>query len=62
MLANQFVLWHTVRYIQHGQVTPQNLHIDTLDYREHNELYFKLKGEEIETLDVDFGLYPDILK
>ena len=39
-----------------------NLNIDTLDYRHHKELYFKLKGEERETLDIDFGIYPDILK
>ena len=51
-----------VRYIQHDQATPQNLHIDMLDCRDHNELYFKLKGQERETLDVDLGLHPDILK
>ena len=34
-----------VRYVQHDQVTPQNLNIDTLDYRDHKELYLKL-GEE----------------
>ena len=38
------------------------MNIDTLDYRDHKELYLKLKGEERETLDVDFGIYPDILK
>ena len=27
-----------VRYIQHEQMTPQNLNIDTLDYRHHREL------------------------
>ena len=43
-------------------MTPQNLNIDTLDYRHHKELYLKLKGEERETVDVDFGIYPDILK
>ena len=51
-----------VRYIQHEQKTPHKLNIDTLDYRHHKELYFKLKGEERETLDIDFGIYPDILK
>ena len=25
-------------------------------------MYFKLKEEERETLDIDFGMYPDILK
>ena len=51
-----------VRYIQHDQMTSQNLKIDTLDYRYHQELYLKLKEEEIETLDIDFGLYPDVTK
>ena len=39
-----------------------NLDIDTLDYREHKDLYFQLKDEKRETLDIDFGLYPDITK
>ena len=39
-----------------------HINIDTLDYRQYKNLYFKLKGEERETLDVDFGIYPDILK
>ena len=51
-----------VRYIQHDQMTSQNLNIDTLDYRDHKDLYLKLKKEERETLEVDFGLYPDITK
>ena len=51
-----------VRYIQYDQMTSQNLNIDTLDYRDHKKLYLKLKEEERETLDVDFGLYPDITK
>ena len=51
-----------IRYIQHKQKTQSKLHIDTLDYRHHREIYFKLKGEERETLDIDFGMYPDIIK
>ena len=35
-----------VRYIQHDQMTSQNLNIDTLDYRDHKDLYLKLKEEE----------------
>ena len=61
-MRNWSIFSDNVRYIQHDQATPQNLHIDTLDYRDHNELYLKLKGEERETLDIDFGLYPDVLK
>ena len=51
-----------IRYIQHDLVTSQNLNIDTLDYRDHKDLYLKLKEEEQETLDIDFGLYPDVTK
>ena len=51
-----------VRYVQHDQVIPQNLNIDTLDYRDHRELYFKLREKKGETLDIDFGLYPDVIK
>ena len=35
-----------VRYIQHDQMTSQNLDIATLDYRDHKDLYLKLKEEE----------------
>ena len=35
-----------VRYIQRDQMTSQNLNIDTLDYRDHEDLYFQLKDEE----------------
>ena len=61
-MRNWSIFSDNVRYIQHEQKNPHKLNIDTLDYRQHKELYFKLKGEEIETLDVDFGIYPDILK
>ena len=33
-----------------------------MDYRKHKDLYYQLKGEDRETLDVDFGLYPDVTK
>ena len=61
-MRNWSIFSDNVRYIQHKQTTPQNLNIDTLDYRYHKELYLNLKGEERETLDIDFGIYPDILK
>ena len=54
-------IFSDVRYIQHEQMTPQNLNIDTLDYRHHKELYLKLKEDKGEMLDVDFGIYPDVL-
>ena len=61
-MRNWSIFSDDVRYIQHKQKTPQNLDIDTVDYGHHKELYFKLKGEGRETMDVDFGMYPDILK
>ena len=53
-MRNWFIFSDNVRYIQHDQMTPRELNIDTLDYRHHKELYFELKVEERETLDVDF--------
>ena len=61
-IRNWSIFSDNVRYVQHDQVMPQNLNVDTLDYRDHKELYLKLKEEERELIDVDFGLYPDILK
>ena len=61
-MRNWSIFNDNVRYIQHDQATPQKLNIGTLDYRDHKELYLKLKEEERETLDIDFGLYPDVTK
>ena len=61
-MRNWSIFNDNIRYIQHEQKTPHKLNIDTLDYRQHKELYFKLKGEERETLDIDFGIYSDLLK
>ena len=61
-MRNWSIFSDNVRYVQHEQLIPHNLNIDSLDYRHHKELYLKLKEEERETLDVDFGIYPDILK
>ena len=61
-MRNWPIFSDNVRYIQHDQVTSQNSNIDTLDYRDHKNLYLKLKEEERETLDIDFGLYPDVTK
>ena len=61
-MRNWSIFSDNVRYVQHDQVTTQNLNIDTLDYRDHKELYLKLKEKKGETLDIDFGLYPDVTK
>ena len=61
-MINWSIFSDIVRYIQHEQKTPPGLDVDTLGYRCHKGLYFKLKEEERETKDIDFGMYPDILK
>ena len=61
-MKNWSIFSDNIRYIQHDNITAQNLDLDTLDYRNHQDLYFQLKDEEIETLDIDFGLYADVTK
>ena len=51
-----------IRYVQHDKKTPHILDLNALDYQLHRELYCKLKGEESETLDIDFGINPETLK
>ena len=43
-------------------MTTVHLNFDTLDYRNHKDLYLQLKEEQREALDIDFGSYPDITK
>ena len=45
-MRNWCIFSDNIRYIQHDQVTSQNLNIDALDYREHKELYLKLKEKK----------------
>ena len=61
-MKNWSIFSDNIRYVQHDQITTQNLNFDTLDYRNHKDLYLQLKEEKRETLDVDFGLYPDVTK
>ena len=48
-MRNWSIFSDNVRYIQHDQATSQNLNIDTLDYRDHKELYLKLREKKGET-------------
>ena len=61
-MRNWSIFGDNVRCIQQEQMTLQTFNIDSLDYIHHKELYLKLKGEERETLEIDFGICPDILK
>ena len=61
-MKNWSIFSDNIRYVQHDQMTTQNLNFDTLDYRNYKDLYLQLKEEKREALDVDFGLYPDVTK
>ena len=61
-MKNWSIFSDNVRYVQHDQMTIQNLNFDTLDYRDHKDLYLQLKEEKREALDIDFGLYLDVTK
>ena len=61
-MKNWSIFSDNVRYVQHNQRTTQNLNFDTLDYRNHRDLYLQLKEEPLPILDMDFGLYPDMTK
>ena len=54
-MKNRSIFSDNVRYVQHDQRTTQNLNFDTLDYRNHKNLYLQLKEEPLPVLDVDFG-------
>ena len=61
-MKNWSIFSDNIRYVQHDQRTTQNLNFDTLDYRNHKDLYLQLKEEPLPVSDVDFGLYPDMTK
>ena len=45
-MKNWSIFSDNVRYVQHDQMTTQNLNFDTLDYRNHKDLYLQLKEEK----------------
>ena len=61
-MKNWSIFSDNIRYVQHDKMTTQNLDFDTLDYRNHKDLYLQLKEDPLSALDVDFGLYPDVTK
>ena len=46
-MKNLSIFSDNVRYVQHDKITTQNLDIDTLDYREHKDVYFQMKKEKL---------------
>ena len=61
-MKNWSIFSDNIRYVQHDKMITQNLNFDTLDYRNHKDLYLQLKEEPLLSLDIDFGLYPDVTK
>ena len=61
-MKNWSILSDNVRYVQHDGRTPHRLYLKTLDYKQHKELYCKLKDERNESLDIEFGINPETLK
>ena len=57
-MKNWSIFSDNVRYVQHDQRTTQNLNFDTLDYRNHKDLYLQLTEEPLPISDVDFGFIP----
>ena len=44
-----------LKYLEHNEKSAYSLDIETLDYRQHRQLYHKLKAEERQMIDMDFG-------
>ena len=61
-MRNWSIFSDNIRYVQHDKMTTQNLDFDTLDYRNHKDLYLQLEEDPLSALDGDFGLYPDVTK
>ena len=61
-MENWSIFSDNVRYVQHDERTPHRLDLNPLDYQLHKELYCKLKGEDSETLDINFGINPKLCK
>ena len=63
-MENRSILNDNVKYIQHdeGSKTTHDIEVKTLDYWKHKKLYHSLMGEESQTLDVDFGSNPGIMR
>ena len=63
-MENWSVLSDNIRYVnlEQGPKTTCRLDVKTLDYQQHKRLYLNLKGEESQTLYVDFGSNPETMK
>ena len=51
-----------IRCVHHDKKTPHRLDLKTLDYRHPKELYFRMKKEGNESLDIDLGIDSEAVK
>ena len=63
-MENWSILSDNITYVQHDErsKTTHNLDMKTVDYWQHKRLYLNMKGEENQTLDVDFGNNPETMR
>ena len=61
-VENWSIFTDQIKYVHHDERAPHRLDFLLLDYQLHKELYCKLKGEEGNSIDIDFGINPDNLK
>ena len=60
-VENWSIFTDKIKCIHQDERTPHRLDLHPLDYQLHKGLYCKLKGEEGNSIDIDFG-HPDTLK
>ena len=61
-VENWSIFIDQIKYVHHDERTPHGFDLHTLDYQLHKDLYHKLKEEEGDSIDVDFGISSDTLK
>ena len=59
---NWSIFTDQIKYVHHDERASHWLDLLPLDYWPHKELYCKLKEEESDSIEIDFGLNPDTLK
>ena len=55
------LLSDNVYYLEHDE-SVHSLDVETLDYRQHKQLYHELRSEEMQMTGMDFGGNSDILR
>ena len=56
------ILSDNIKYVKHDDYGNNSIDIKTVNYWEHKRMYRKMGKETGQTLSIDFGENPDILK